>query len=120
MSKISQRQSVELETINQLGDRFRPGVDVKTYVTKEDRSAIALAVAQAMLDGKVELSQAATEKYATSLANLKSKYVAGMVTNWFNKSLNLNGGVPYKIKSPGSRSKDIQDAQDIFKLDSAI
>lgn len=106
MSKLSQRKAVEEATFAHFGERFVPGMDIKTIATKQDKHEIALIVAQGMLDGNVELSSEATIKYASDgLENLSKKYVVGMVTNWFNKSLTLNGGTPYVAKNPGSRSK---------------
>lgn len=105
MSKISQRQAVETATRNHFGERFEEGLDVKSYATKQDQKEIAAVVAQGMLDGEVELSQEAFAKYAQDgIDHLVSKYVMGMVKNWFNKSLTLNGGAPYQAKNPGSRT----------------
>jgi len=114
MSKLSQRNAVEQATISHFGERFASGIDIKTIATKQDKHAIALIVAQGMLDGTVELSSEATVKYASDgLENLSKKYVVGMVTNWFNKSLTLNGGIPYVAKNPGSRSKSKSEDSDI-------
>ena len=104
MSKLSQHSAVVNATKTWFGERFRTGEDVKTYATKADRQAIALAVAEGMLNGEVELSDAAKAKYAESIETLTSRYVMGMVTNWFNKSKELNGGAKYEIKNPGSRA----------------
>jgi hypothetical protein len=104
MSKLSQHAAVVEATKTWFGERFRVGTDVKTYATKADKHAVALAVAEGMMNGEVELSDAAKAKYATSIESLVSKYVMGMVTNWFNKSKELNGGLKYEIKNPGSRA----------------
>ena len=109
MSKLSQHQAVVNATKTWFGERFRDKVDIKTYATKSDRQAIALAVAEGMLSGDVELSDSAKAKYADSIESLTSKYVMGMVTNWFNKSKELNGGTKYEIKSPGSRAGGSDD-----------
>jgi len=100
----SQHSSVINATKTWFGENFRAGVDVKTYATKADKQAIALAVAEGMLSGDVELSDSAKAKYADSIESLVSKYVMGMVTNWFNKSKELNGGLKYETKNPGSRA----------------
>jgi hypothetical protein len=104
MTTTSQHNAVVNATKTWFGERFQAGQDVKTYATKADKQAIALAVAEGMLSGEVELSDAAKAKYATSIESLVSKYVMGMVTNWFNKSKELNGGLKYEIKNPGSRA----------------
>lgn len=108
MSKITQHQAVMNATKTYFGNKFQTGVDIKSYATKEDRKAIAMAVAEGMIEGKVELSAEAKAKYGSDINVLVSKYVAGMVTNWFNKSKELNGNTQHTIKNPGSRSQDPQ------------
>jgi hypothetical protein len=123
MSKISQRAAVEQATAIHMGERFQPGTDVKLSATKEDKHAIALIVAQGMLEGAVELSSEATQKYALNgVEQLTKKYVVGMVTNWFNKSKTLNGGVVYQAKNPGSRTKSPEPQPEIefFNIEDAI
>jgi hypothetical protein len=104
MTKLSQHSAVVEATKTHFGERFIPGQDVKSYATKEDKRTIARSVAEAMLSGEVELSDAAIAKYGESAESLTSKYVVGMVTNWFNKSKELNGGTKYEAKNPGSRA----------------
>lgn len=104
MSKLSQHSAVVQVTQAHFGERFVPGSDVKEYATKSDKQAIAAEIAKRMLEGEVELSDAARAKYGESVESLTSKYVVGMVTNWFNKSKELNGGVKYETKNPGSRA----------------
>lgn len=104
MSKLSQHAAVVQVTQAHFGERFVPGSDVKEYATKSDKQAIAAEIAKRMLEGEVELSDAARAKYGESAETLTSKYVVGMVTNWFNKSKELNGGVKYETKNPGSRA----------------
>ena len=101
---ISQHQAVVNAVKSQLGERFIPGQDVKPFVTKSDRQAIAATIAKQMLDGEVALSDSAKAKYGDSVDTLASKYVMGMVTNWLNKSPDLNGGTKYVTKNPGSRA----------------
>jgi len=116
MSKLSQHSAVVNATKTWFGERFRDGVDVKDYATKEDKRAIALAVAEGMLSGEVELSAEAKAKYGSSIETLVSKYVVGMVTNWFNKSKELNGGAKYEAKNPGSRAGSSDDQIKQMKL----
>lgn len=103
MSKLSQHAAVVQVTQAHFGERFIPGSDIKEIATKSDKQAIATKIAEMMLEGAVELSDAARAKYGESAETLTSKYVMGMVTNWFNKSKELNGGVKYEAKNPGSR-----------------
>ena len=116
MSKLSQHSAVVNATKTWFGERFRDGVDVKEYATKDDKRAIALAVAEGMLAGEIELSDAARAKYGESIETLVSKYVVGMVTNWFNKSKELNGGTKYETKNPGSRAGSSDDQIKQMKL----
>lgn len=104
MSKLSQHQAVINATTAHFGERYELGTDVKDITTKADKKAIATKIAEQMLEGSVELSDAARAKYGESVESLTNKYVVGMVTNWFNKSKELNGGVKYETKNPGSRA----------------
>lgn len=104
MSKLTQHSAVVQVTKAHFGERFVPGSDVKEYATKADKQAIAAKIAEMMLEGAVELSDSAKAKYGESAETLTSKYVVGMVTNWFNKSKELNGGSKYETKNPGSRA----------------
>jgi hypothetical protein len=103
MSKLSQHAAVVQVTQAHFGEKFSPGSDVKEIATKADKQAIAAKIAEMMLEGAVDLSDSARAKYGESAETLTSKYVVGMVTNWFNKSKELNGGVKYEAKNPGSR-----------------
>ncbi len=107
MSKsiMSQSEAVVFFTKQVLGDRFKSGVDVKSYITKDEQHEVAHRVTAGMFEGSVAISADAKAKYGS---NLMKKYVVGMVTNWFNKSTELNGGVKHEIKNPGSRSQDPQ------------
>jgi hypothetical protein len=102
-----------------LGDDFQPGVDVKTYVTKEQRKEIIELVTNSLADGETELSAKALAKYSTR-EKLRA-YTNGMVTNWFNKSKELNGGTKFEYKNPGSRA-GMGDAQlrELKKLKSQL
>lgn len=101
---MKQSDAVVKFTKEVLGNRFENGRDVKEYGTKDDKRRVAELVADGMLSNEVELSPEARSKYATTRDNLISKYVMGMVTNWWNKSKELNGGEKYEAKNPGSRA----------------
>ena len=112
-----QSQAVVEITKSILGERFVPGQDVKSYATKSDRQAIAAKIAELMLDGQVALSDEAKAKYGESAETLAKRYVMGMVTNWFNKSPELNGGVKYETKNPGSRAgSSDEEVRELRKL----
>jgi hypothetical protein len=91
-----------------LGESFQEGVDIKTYVTKEQRASIIDLVTDGIVEGDVDFSDAARAKYADR-KSIRG-YVSGMVTNWFNKSKELNGGTKFEYKNPGSRA-GMGDAQ---------
>lgn len=102
---LSQHAAVVSATRLILADEFQAGVDVRTYVTKAQKEAIVDEVNRMLVEGEAELSPEAKAKYGDKL---RSKYVVGMVTNWFTRSKELNGGVKHEAKNPGSRagSKD--------------
>lgn len=100
MSKLTQSAAVVLATKLILGDDFKPGVPVLSYITKEQRAAVVDEVTRMLVEGEVDISAEAMMKYGDKL---RSKYVAGMVTNWFTKGKELNGGVKHEAKNPGSR-----------------
>lgn len=104
MGKLSQHEAVVQVTQAHFGEKFIPGADVKEISTKADKQAIATKIAEMIIEGTVELSDSARAKYGESIETLTSKYVVGMVTNWFNKSTQLNGGLKYQAKNPGSRA----------------
>jgi hypothetical protein len=54
------------------------------------------------------MSDEAKTKYSD--AKSLKEYTAGLVTNWWNKSKELNGGVKYEAKNPGARA-GAQDEQ---------
>ena len=101
---MSQHQSVVFFTKQVLGNRFESGKDVKEYGTKDDKRRVAELIADGMLRNEIELSPEARSKYTGTRDGLISKYVMGMVTNWWNKSKELNGGVKYETKNPGTRA----------------
>lgn len=98
----SQHDAVIEATKSVLGSRFQPGVDVKTYATKEDKAAVVGEVVKMFQEGQAALSDEAKAKYSDA-KDLKN-YTIGLVTNWFNKSKELNGGVKYEAKNPGARA----------------
>jgi hypothetical protein len=101
MTILNQHESVIAAAREVLGDSFQEGVDVKTYITKAQRAEVIEKVTNSMAEGDTELSAKAREKFDTP-QKLRT-YVNGLVTNWFNKSKELNGGVAHETKNPGSR-----------------
>jgi hypothetical protein len=99
---FKQVESVIHYTKQVLGDRFQDGVDVKTYVTKDDVKAIVEGVTSSIENGETQMSDEARAKYADSAK--MANYVKGMIKNWFLKSKELNGGVKHEYANPGSRA----------------
>jgi hypothetical protein len=82
---------------------------VKGVATKDDQRKIARLIAEEMLKGEVVLGDAAKEKYGESIDFLTKKYVMGMVKNWWNKSLTLNGGVQHEVKEKGKKDEVVRE-----------
>lgn len=106
MSKLNQRQSVYLATMNVLADNSINFDDGQTptaaeLVTKDMRHSIMSIVTQSIISSETEFSAEATAKHDTE-AKVHG-YVSGLVNNWFRKDSRLNGNTKYVTKSPGSR-----------------
>lgn len=99
---LNQHQAVFQATKFILGSEFKEGVDIKTYITKEQRAAVIDLVVDMFQKNEAELSERARAKFDT-VQKLRT-YTNGLVTNWFNKGKDLNGGVDYEVKNPGSRA----------------
>lgn len=99
---LNQHQAVVQASKFILGSEFQEGVDIKTYITKEQRVAIIDMVVDMFQKNEADLSTEARVKFDTT-QKLRT-YTNGLVTNWFNKSKELNGGTKYEAKNPGSRA----------------
>lgn len=104
----SQHEAVVIATKEVFGSRFEAGMDVKDIATKEDKLAVVNRVVKMFQADEAALSDEAKVKYADAKA--LTGYTAGLVTNWWNKSKELNGGVKYEAKNPGARAGS-QDEQ---------
>ena len=105
---ISQHEAVIAATKEVLGSRFEAGMDVKEIASKVDKDMVCHAVVKMFQAGTASMSDEAKTKYAD--AKGLATYTAGLVTNWWNKSKELNGGVKYEAKNPGARA-GAQDEQ---------
>ena len=101
---MRQNEAVIHFTKQVLGEGFQAGVNVRTYITKEQRAIINNLMVEGFLSGDVELNERSNSKLENSSA-LKN-YATGVVSNWFNKSKELNGQVTHAIKNPGSRTNE--------------
>jgi hypothetical protein len=78
-------------------------VDGAYAPTKEQKQTIYAIVTEGLVNGEVTLSDNAKVKYDTE-EKIRKEYVPGLTNNWLNKDPNLNGGVKYQAKNPGSRA----------------
>lgn len=101
---MKQNEAVVHFTKQVLGDSFQVGVDVRTYITKEQRAAINTLMVEGFLSGEVKLKERSSSKLENSSA-LKD-YATSVVGNWFMKSKVLNGEVTHTTKNPGSRTNE--------------
>ena len=77
-------------------------INGKVTLTSEQRKQVLDIIAVQLVEQNC-ISADATHK---DLASLRKHYVSGLLTNWMNKAPELNGGVKYEAKNPGSRTKD--------------
>lgn len=71
-------------------------------LTREQMAETVSLVVEGLSNGDISLSEAARAKYDT-VEKLRA-YARGLIDNWLRKSPELNGGVKYETKNPGSRS----------------
>jgi hypothetical protein len=96
---ISQKEAVFNAVCSVVGqDSF----DEAVSLTKEQRSEVINIVAEGLQQGEVNFSEQAQAKHDTF--EKVQKYTNGLLTNWLNKDLRLNGNIPHQIKNPGSRA----------------
>ena len=111
---MKQREAVYSSTTEVLaskGIEFTPTVtDVRDVVTTEIRKEIADRVVSLFKSGQVEFKGTDANQAKLSDEKLLRNYVTGLITNWFNKDPQLNGGAKYQAKNPGSRAGS-SDAQ---------
>lgn len=96
---MKQNQAVVQFTKQVLGDLYNPEVPVSQVVTKEQRVQIVDLLVKAFENREIDLTKPITK------AKLRT-YCVGLVTNWFNKSRELNGNQKFKIKNPGARTNE--------------
>ena len=92
MTKMKQKDAVLQALIHVCGEQ-----DGAYTPTKEQRAQVNQILFEGFKAGKIELSK----EYSDS--DLKA-YVSGLQSNWLRKSKDLNGGVQYVAKNPGSRA----------------
>lgn len=107
MSKLNQRSAVIQTVLATLSAR---GVDyelngsapVSSVLTESDKESVRNTLFTMFRESKVELSDEATAKFNDD-GKLKT-YISGLVNNWLRKAPELNSGMKYQAKNPGSRA----------------
>lgn len=93
------------------GVDFVPGTtDARTITTSAIRKDIVDGVVNLFESGQVEFKQTESNQSKLNDVKLLRAYVGGLVTNWFNKSKELNGGQTYKVsskKQPDAQLKEL-------------
>ena len=84
----------------------------KVELNKAQRTEIVDALVFGFQDNGIEMSATAKEKYLNNPKELR-RYSNSLLTNWLNKSKELNGGIAYEAKNPGSKSdsKEVKQAK---------
>lgn len=100
---MKQRDAVFQAVVNVMGEQ-----DGKYEPTTEQRKNIINIVTEGLQSGDVAFSESAQAKYNTE-EKIRG-YASGLVSNWLRKDPELNGGVKYTPKNPGSRTGS-QDEQ---------
>jgi hypothetical protein len=109
---MKQREAVykvTTEVLASKGVEFMPTVtDVRDLVNSEIRSEITDRIVTMFQEGQVEFKSTESNQDKLNDAKKLRSYVTGLITNWFNKDTQLNGGAKYEAKNPGTRSADAQ------------
>lgn len=103
----SQREAVYAATIAVLsnhGIEFEDGMDVSELVSKDMKQEIYAILCEGFRQGEIVLADTASNKTKLSNPSEMTKYVNGLVNNWFRKDTRFNGGTKYVAKNPGSRA----------------
>lgn len=101
----NQRQGVYTAAMNVLAEadiNFDDGQDIRLIMTKELKAQVVSVVTQNLISGEIDMAAESRVKYHDE--KTMSKYVSGLVKNWFDKDLRLNGDTKHVVKNPGSRA----------------
>ncbi len=97
MASSEQKDSVYkavIEVFNSSNINFIEGMDARQLIDRSLRKDIIENLMNQFQIGQIPLS---------SKQNDLKEYVSGLLSNWLRKDLRLNGGMRYKVKSPGVR-----------------
>ncbi len=94
--KIGQKEAVVKAVREVLRSQFSSGVNVIAIITRDQKNQIRTKIFNAIVEGYVT--------YSKDISDNKElrKYVNGMVDNHIRKAKELNGGIKYTTKNPGS------------------
>lgn len=102
MTTISQRQSVVDEVKAALGSSYNPSIPSIDLLTNDQLKTVRTNIFNGIINGTIDFSKEITDEKSVS------KYVSGMVSNYFRKSKELNGDNVYAPQSNGRGSRDSQ------------
>lgn len=91
--QMGQKEAVVKITQEVLGDRFQPGMNVSSVLTKDDRKEIKRRVCTGIIQCHIKYSK------TTYVVGDLLKYVNGMVDNHIRKAKELNGGIQYSAQN---------------------
>jgi hypothetical protein len=108
--------SITQAVFSEHGIEFTPRMDVKPIIKSNPtvKDEITTRLMAGFKSGEIDLKGGVQAKYPTDKA-LKT-YVSGLMNNWYNKGEELNGGIEYEAKNPGSRAGSGDDELKNMKL----
>lgn len=89
---MKQRDAVYQAVVNVVGNQEGAYV-----LSKEERASVAAILFEGFRAKTIDLTQDYDD-------DKLREYIPGLISNWLRKDPNLNGGVKYEAKNPGSRS----------------
>ena len=78
--------------------------DTQVVLSDEQRGAVMDILCEGFKSRSIELADTENNREKLASNSELRKYVSGLVSNWLRKDENLNGGVKYTPKNPGSRA----------------
>jgi hypothetical protein len=102
MELVSQKDSVVNEVKAILGSAYSPNVSVRELLNDNQLTIIRSNILSGIINGTITYGKEITDEKEVQ------KYVSGMVSNYFRKSKELNGGNLYAPTTTGSGSRDAQ------------
>lgn len=101
MKVMSQRAAVFAAICSVTGQE---SFDTQVVLSDEQRGAVMDILCEGFKSKSIELADTESNREKLASNSELRKYVSGLVSNWLRKDENLNGGVKYTPKNPGSRA----------------